>query len=737
MRRSGLFILLYLVTSLIVLSHAFAQVNHWEAVVNASNTWKYSIGTNEPPVDWINLTFDDSSWLEGPGGIGYGDGDDGTTISATVSTVYLRKKFTVYSIAEIEQAVLLADYDDGFVAYLNGKEIARAGISGTRPTYNQFAEIDHEATLYQGFYPMERVIKKSDISEWLINGDNILSVQIHNLNATSSDLSSNFFLNVALNVANLRYQPVQSWFVTPANYNSSNLPLVILDTQGADIPNEPKIFASMGIIDNGPGMMNSIDDPITGYQGNIAIEIRGSSSQSFPKKQYAIELKSSVLEDTSAVILGMPKEEDWILQGPYSDKSLIRNVLIYKLSNDLGWYAPRTVLCEVFLNGQYRGVYFMTEKIKRDKGRVNISDLNVDENTGDDLTGGYIVKIDKFDGATAGLGWDSPYPSISGSQTGVIHFQYHYPAEDVITTSQGNYIRQYVTSFETALQAPYFRDPNKGYRKYINVDSFIDFAICNEITKNVDGYRLSTFMHKDKDSKDGKLYMGPIWDFNLGFGNADYCNGWMTSGWAWDFNDYCGNDYWSVPFWWKKLLRDPDYQYQFKERWSSLRQNVLSNDAVLGYIDSVVMVLEEPQKRNFAQWPILNQYVWPNSYVGGSYASEIGFLKNWISERFNWLDNTIGSMTVVTGLTDMEYHDISVYPNPSNGKFNIQFGKMPFGEVQVEILDNLGRMQLSERLHFHSAESTHEIEARLQSGVYFIRIMNEKQLIHTQKIVVN
>ncbi len=734
MQRAGIFfIVIFFITNSI-----FSQtIDHWESVVNANEQWKYKIGTTEPPVDWISLSFDDNGWLEGPGGVGYGDGDDGTTVAVGTISVYIRKKFTLQSLAEIEQAVLLADYDDGFVAYLNGKEVARAGISGARPTYDQSAETDHEASLFQGAYPMERLMLKSAVANYLVEGENILCVQTHNFNGTSSDLSSNFYLNVALNIPAQRYQPLQFWFREPVNYNASNLPLVMISTNGVDIPDEPKIFAQMGIIDNGPGMTNTIEDSFTGYQGNIAIELRGSSSQMFPKKQYAIELKSSLLVDTSAIILDMPQEEDWILQGPYSDKSLMRNVLIYQLARDMGWYAPRTVLCEFYLNGQYRGVYFMTEKIKRDVGRVNISTLNPDENTGDDLTGGYIVKIDKFDGASDGLGWDSPYPSLAPGKTGVIHFQYHYPAEDEITTAQSNYIRQFVTSWETTLRAPHFRDPNTGYRKYINVDSFIDFAICNEISRNVDGYRLSTFLHKDKDSKGGKIHMGPIWDFNLGFGNADYCNGWLTTGWAWDFNEYCGNDYWSVPFWWNRLLKDPDYILQFKERWSELRQNTLSNTNVLGYIDSLATELNEPQKRNFTQWPILNQYIWPNSYVGGTYANEISFLKGWITERFSWLDRNIENLAVVTGLDEMEQMDISVYPNPNKGRITMRFGNSLTNEIQVEILDNLGRVQHSEMFAGNTFHRSVDLETSLRPGIYVLRLLHEKKLIHSQKIVVN
>ncbi len=728
-----------IIISLFAIHQSFSQsINHWEAVVNADNIWRYLPATSEPPTNWIAPDFNDNSWLEGRGGFGYGDFDDSTTVETSYMTVYIRKKFMINSIAEIEQAVLLMDYDDGFVAYLNGKEIARAGISGNPPTYDQYAVIDHEATLYQGLYPSERTILKKGITDWFVTGENLFCVQVHNLNGTSTDLTSNFFINVGLNLADVQYQPVKPWFIPPAETSTSNLPLLLVNTWGAGIPDEPKIYGQMGIIDNGLGNINSVDDPFTGYVGNIAVEIRGSSSQMFPKKQYAIELKSSIFQDTSAVVLGMPAEEDWILQGPYTDKSLMRNVLIYKLGNDLGHYAPRTVHCEFYLNGQYQGVYFMTEKIKQDKGRVNVSDLNPDENTGDDLTGGYIVKIDKFDGASIGLGWDSPYPAVAPGATGVIHFQYHYPAEDEITPQQGNYITQYVTSWEAALQAPYFRDPARGYRKYIDVESFIDFAICNEITKNVDGYRLSTYLHKDKDSKDGKLYMGPIWDFNLGFGNADYCEGALTSGWAWDFNNICGP---AIPFWWKRLLQDPEYVAQFKDRWTDLRQNILSNETVLGHVDSIALALDEAQERNFTLWPILNQYVWPNSYIGGTYGNEISFLKNWIATRLEWLDNNINSLQVITGLSDDSIHQISIYPNPTAGNIHIQLGEQLSNDIEVEIIDQVGKTHyrniFSHIDRANKAISLHESDTHLRQGFYLIRLSEAGRPIHTQKIVVN
>jgi hypothetical protein len=227
------------------------------------------------------------------------------------------------------------------VAYINGTEVGRSGISGNPPSYQQFAEAQHEAALYQGGYPDEKIITKSQINEVFVEGENTLAVQVHNIDASSSDLSSNFYLAFGLNVTETVYQPVTSWFREPLDYNSSNLPIIKVNTNGQSIPDEPKISATMGIIDNGLGNINHVDDPFNDYDGNIGIEIRGSSSQMFPKKQYAVELWTASGQDTSASLLGLPAEEDWILSAPYSDKSLLRNVLTYRFSEKLGWYAPK------------------------------------------------------------------------------------------------------------------------------------------------------------------------------------------------------------------------------------------------------------------------------------------------------------------------------------------------------------------------------------------------------------
>ncbi len=417
------------------------------------------------------------------------------------------------------------------------------------------------------------------------------------------------------------------------------LPLITINTGGGVIVDEPKIIAGMSIF---------VADKPT-FQGNIGIEIRGASSQMFPKKSYGLETRDEKNEDMDVSIFGFPEEEDWILYAPYSDKSLMRNFLIYDLSRDINRYASRCKFVDLKINDTYEGIYVFMEKLKRDAGRININKLKKDENSGDDLTGGYIIKIDKTAGNNFGSGYNdqnsftSNYKPLHSSNNQEIHFLYDYPKAEKITPQQKEYISSYIHNFEKALASDDFKDPEKGYKRFIDVPSFIDFFLLNEISHNVDGFRLSTFMHKDKN---GKLQMGPIWDFNLAFGNADYCGGGDTNSWAYQFNSRCPNDYWAVPFWWDRLLQDRGFVSQLKARWQELRGNVFSESSILNKINTYQAVLDKSGSldKNFKTWEVLGVYVWPNYYVGSTYQDELKYLSNWIKNRLTWMDGAINKL---------------------------------------------------------------------------------------------
>lgn len=416
------------------------------------------------------------------------------------------------------------------------------------------------------------------------------------------------------------------------------LPQINITTGNATIVDEPKIVADMTIV----------TDAGTDYDGKIGIEIRGASSQFFAKKSYGVETRDASNADLNVSLLGMPEEEDWVLHGPFSDKTLVRNKLIYDLARDMGMYASRTEFVELNLNGSYQGLYVLMEKLKRNKDRIAISKLKPEDISGEELTGGYIIKIDKINfmaGETysPANSFDSNFSPPNAAQGQTIHFLYDYPKEEEITVEQKNYISDYVGQFETALNSNSFADPTTGYAAYIDTSTFIDFFLLNELSNNVDGYRLSTFMHKDKNEK---LKMGPIWDFNLAFGNADYCSGGETNVWAYKFNERCAEDFWLVPFWWDRLLEDPAYVAQLKSRWTTLRGGVFSEATIAAKIEGYRAQLEAAGAidKNFDKWNILGSYVWPNNYVGSSHNDDLGYFENWITARLSWLDNAIAGL---------------------------------------------------------------------------------------------
>ena len=420
----------------------------------------------------------------------------------------------------------------------------------------------------------------------------------------------------------------------PFVFESSDLPIIRISTGGQPIPNDPKITAQMSVIDNGPGQRNYPDQPGTAWSGEIGIELRGNSSQGFPKKSYAIETRDELGEDKDVSLLGLPETSDFGLMANFSDKTLMRNALAYDLFRQMGHYASRTRFCEVMLDGTYQGIYILTERIKRGDERVDIARLSPQDTSGTDRTGGYMLRIDW----NTSPGWNSQFsqPNSPGIFT---YFQHEYPEFDRLHPSQVQYIRSYVDSFEVALRSPDFQSLSTGWRRFADEKSFMDYLILNEVSKNVDGYRLSTYFHKDRDDRGGKLKMGPPWDYDLAFYNADYCEGFLASGWAYNINYVCNDA--GVPFWWERLNEDTLFRQHLACRWQSLRStNGAMSDARLGYvIDSMANILQEAHTRNFNYWPILGTYVWPNpGPLPDTYNGEIQKLKDWIEERTAWLD---------------------------------------------------------------------------------------------------
>jgi hypothetical protein len=672
---------------IIILTLCFSQLKsqtHWESIVTETDEFKYQLPVSEPTEDWTALNYNDQNWAVGKGGFGYGDNDDNTVVTATKS-LFLRRTIEIPNSVNFYNLILDIDYDDAFIAYLNGFEIGRSGnLPDGKVGINANVSIDHEAQIYSGGQP-ERFMVYPGL---LKLGTNILAVHILNTSSASSDLSARIFLNAEIEGDKIIFSKLPDWFQEPASYNASTLPIIKINTEGKTIVDEPKITAKMQVINNSNGI-NSFEDTNYEYDGFIGIEIRGNTAQMFPKKSYTLETRLSDGSNNNVSLLGLPAENDWVLHGPYSDKSLMRNALAYSIGNAMGngWH-PRTRFAEVEINGEYRGVYLFVEKIKIDKNRVDIATLKPNDNTGDELTGGYIISIDRDQEGS----WNSPFYGRTGSVD--VPFSYVDPAYKDLTPQQRNYIRTHIIEFEYALHGKDFKNPELGYRAYIDVETFIDYFIITELSRDLDGYRVSVFFHKDKDSKGGKLKMTPFWDYNICFGNANFFSAGDEIGWA---SDGIGKgDWYEIPFWWDRFREDPYFETLLKYRWEELREHVISKTTINSFIDSCQNVLKDAQLRNFEKFNVLNTYVWPNNYIGGTYQNEVNYLKNWIDGRIDWLDSQIDKIVpsfIVSNQVTSPTNNFEpvVYPNPFSDQFTIEFNLQSDSKADIVIENLMGQ----------------------------------------------
>jgi CotH kinase protein/Secretion system C-terminal sorting domain len=515
--------------------------------------------------------------------------------------------------------------------------------------------------------------------------------------------------------------------------DSSNLPIIEINTNGQPIPDGTKITARMKIINYEPLRRNYATDSGNVYDGYVGIEIRGSFSATLPQKPYGFETRDSAGNNLNVPLLNMPAENDWVLIANYNDKVFMRNTLAFDLFTKMGHYQPHTQLCELDSNGVYEGIYVLTEKIKRDKNRVDIAKLTATDTSGDNVTGGYIIKIDNNDG-TGTDGWTSTDQALD-RPGGYPYFIYVYPKPEDILNQQKKYIQGFVKSLDSVLITPNFADPVNGYRKYLDVPSFIDYFIVGEVSRNVDTYKKSAFFYKDKDSKDGRLHDGPVWDFDWAWKNINECevNAIDGSGWTYEISSVC-KSYPVPPGWMVRLLDDTTFTNELHTRYSLLRSTILSEESINHYIDSIHTLVDEAQVRHYQRWPILGIDVGtpevdaqPTTFDG-----EITKFKNWIATRLTWLDaNMPGKVSQETGVqgtaaVPKDFILFQNYPNPFNPTTLIQYQLPMAGDVVVRVYDVLGR-EVTTLVNERKSAGSYQVafDAHLlPSGVYFYSLQS-------------
>jgi hypothetical protein len=510
---------------------------------------------------------------------------------------------------------------------------------------------------------------------------------------------------------------------------TSNLPIIVISTpDSSNIPNEPKITADMKIIHNGNGQLNNISDTGNIYTGKVGIEIRGRYSASLPQKPYGIETRDEAGNNLDVPILEMPEENDWVLTANYNDKTFLRNYLAFELFRKMGHYAPGTVYCEVVVNEQYKGIYLLGEKIKRDKNRVDIAKLNPDENSGDDLTGGYIFVNDYY---TKSDSWLSNYSPLNKAGSDV-YFVYYDPKPDELTATQKTYLKDFVDSFERILYNPGFKDRSSGYRAYLDVNSFADYFILGELSRNVDAYKKSRFYYKDKDSNGGLIHSGPPWDFDWAWRdikeNCIHFNQTDGSGWAYRVND-CNN--WPVPPSWEiRLLQDDSFASQIHDRYFLLRKTILGETYLNGIIDSVATLLNEAQERHYQQWKILGINVGTPEYgvQPETFSGEIEKFKSWIARRLTWLDaNMIGGPSSGDGENPVIYR---VFPNPAENVLHVESDEII---NRITIFSLTGNPVL-ERADYGDYTTSVNI-SKLKAGLFIVKIFFDSGEVASQRFV--
>jgi len=485
-------------------------------------------------------------------------------------------------------------------------------------------------------------------------------------------------------------------------FTESNLPIVVITTDNdpntgnpMEIPDDPKILATMKIIWHTDGSTNYLTD--TGanlnYNGRIGIELRGSSSQDLPKKGYGLTtLQADNTSNNNVSILGMPSENDWVLNGLAFDPSLIRDYLSYNLARQMGNYATRTVYCEVVINGDYKGLYVMQEKIKADGNRVNIVKITSSDITAPNLTGGYITKADKTTGGDP-VAWQME------SYAGMTDFIHELPKPEDVTPEQDTYIYNRFNALAVATAANNQSLTFGGYPTIIDVPTFVDFMVSNELASNADGYQLSTFFHKDRG---GKLRAGPIWDFNLTYGNDLFQYGFDRSHTdVWQFSDG-GND--GAKFW-TDLFDNTTFKCYLSKRWNQLIQpgQPLNYDTLETFIDATVLHISEAIVRENERWGTI-----PNHTL------EISTLKTWLTDRITWMTENIGPHTAC---------DNVAVPSLVINKINYNPGTFPGFSV-------------SNDLEFIEIKNTGTTTVNL-SGIYFKELGISYQFGATASVLAN
>lgn len=435
-------------------------------------------------------------------------------------------------------------------------------------------------------------------------------------------------------------------------YRPTQLPLVVIHTQNAREPVD-KVNQIQGIV-------SIVGDDGSLLSDSATTRLRGNKSMEFPKKPYRIKFahKQSPLNARA-------KAKKWTLINNWGDKTLMRNIVAFHLSDIIGMpYTPYCQAVDVMLNGEYKGCYQLCDQVEIAKGRIPIKEMKPTDVSGEELTGGYFWEIDAY--ANQEKSW---FNSNRGNPVII-----KSPKDDEIVAAQTNYVRNYFNAMEADVYGSNSADPTTGWRRVLDEDSFLKHFLVGEISGNTDTY-WSVFQYKGRGND--TIFTGPVWDFDLAFDN-DYRTYPINNKRDFVYRDggsAAGNMRFFVD---RIVINDSKTMVSLREKWDKARHNGLTANELSEYVDSLANALDASQRLNFMRWNILTQSVHMNPQVAGSYAGEVNVLKNCITRRVAWMDNRLG-YTYTTDVPQTENPENTVQEECKkvmrNGQVYIQRGQ--------------------------------------------------------------
>lgn len=332
---------------------------------------------------------------------------------------------------------------------------------------------------------------------------------------------------------------------------------------------------------------------------------RGNTTWDYPKKPYAIKL------DKKAEVLGMPKHKRWCLLANWMDKTEMRNEIAFEIGrrmSGLAW-TPRGKFVDLVFNGRYVGNYYLCEQIKIDSNRVNIDEMSETDISGNELTGGYLLELDTY------------FDEVNKFRTQIMDLPVNFkdPDEDVLQNVQFEYIKDYMNDVELKLKE---HVAYSNIEALLDIDSFIDWWLHQELTLNWEAnHPKSSYMYK---MRNGKLFAGPIWDYDWGTFIDSVGKGWIIK----------------TAIWYGYLFTYPEFVERVKERWQIHRVLL---DSIPEYIENVEALILESAQYDCQMWPIYES----SNYNGDeqlSFQESVNLLKNHYISRFNWIDENISKL---------------------------------------------------------------------------------------------